>query len=161
MLRYTIHRSELPTIPSYPIISGIAPICQPKEGVSKMTTYISVQTTENKLTRCDVRAPVRACWNALANATSIEEMKRIIRESAPVNAIESKKIGLMFTSVSNVSGFEFIEQNVNAVTFAVDEVYASIDARVIGEDARTYFVELPSGEIRRLYKASTFFIVRE
>lgn len=161
MLRYTIHRSELPTIPSHPSFPALLRSANQKEGVSKMTTYISVQTTENKLTRCDVRAPVRACWNALANATSIEEMKRIIRESAPVNAIESKKIGLMSTSVSNVSGFEFIEQNVNAVTFAVDEVYASIDAKVIGEDARTYFVELPSGEIRRLYKASTFFIVGE
>ena len=126
-----------------------------------MTTYISVQTTENKLTRCDVKAPVRACWNALVNATSIEEMKAVLRNAKPINAVEAQKVGLMNTSVSDVIGFTTIETAVNAVTFAVDEVYASVDARVIGEDARTYFVELPSGEIRRLYKASTFFIVGE
>ena len=126
-----------------------------------MTTYISVQTTENKLTRCDVKAPVRACWNALVNATSIEEMKGVLRNAKPINAVEAQKVGLMNTSVSDVTGFTTIETTVNAVTFAVDEVYASIDVKVIGEDARTYFVQLPTGEIRRLYKPSTYFVIGE
>ena len=126
-----------------------------------MTTYISIQTTENKLTRCDVKAPVYACWNALTNATSIEDMKAVLRNAKPVNAIVSKKVGLMNTTVSGVTGFTTIETTVNAVTFAVGEVYASIDAKVIGEDARTYFVQLPSGEIRRLYRQSTYFVIGE
>ena len=126
-----------------------------------MTTYISVQTTENKLTRCDVKAPVRACWNALVNAASIEEMKAVLRNANPINAVEAQKVGLMNTSVSDVTGFTTIETTVNAVTFAVDEVYASIDVKIIGEDARTYFVQLPTGEIRRLYKPSTYFVIGE
>lgn len=126
-----------------------------------MTTYISVQTTENKLTRCDVKAPIRACWNALTNAQTIDEMKAILRESKPINAIEAKKIGIMSTNINPTAGFGTIEQTVNAVTFAVDEVYVSLDCKVIGEDARTYFVQLENGEIRRCYKASTYFVVGE
>lgn len=145
--------------PSHPRPSD--PEATPKKKVSKMTTYISVQTTENKLTRCDVKAPVRACWNALVNAASIEEMKAVLRNANPINAVEAQKVGLMNTSVSDVTGFTTIETTVNAVTFAVDEVYASIDVKIIGEDARTYFVQLPTGEIRRLYKPSTYFVIGE
>lgn len=126
-----------------------------------MTTYISVQTTENKLTRCDVKAPIYACWNALVNAENVDEMRKIIRDAKPINALESKKVGCMMTSVSPIGGFKTIEQNVHAVTFAVENVYLSENCKVIGEDARTYFVQLENGEIRRCMKSSTYFIATE
>lgn len=126
-----------------------------------MATYISVQTTENKLTRCDVRAPIYACWNQLVNADSVDDMRAIIRGAKPINAIEAKKIGCMQTSVSAIGGYNVVKQRVHAVTFAVEIAYLSENCEVIGEDARTYFVQLETGEIRRCAKAGTYFIAVE
>lgn len=126
-----------------------------------MTTYISIQTTENKVVRCDVRAPIYACWNALVKCQSVDEMRAVIRDAKPVNVIEGKKVGIMNTSISAIGGYGVVEQPVNAVTFAVENVYLSENAKVIGEDARTVFLELPSGEIRRAVKSGTYFIVGE
>ena len=126
-----------------------------------MTTYISKQTTENKVVRNTVSAPVYACWNALVNATTIDEMKGILRNSKPVNAEATESIGIMKTAPTAIAGFTPVEQTVNAVTFAINEVYVTMNCRVIGADARTVFLQMESGEIRRAVKSSTYFIATE
>lgn len=127
-----------------------------------MATYISVvKSNSEKIVRNEVRAPVFACMNALENAQSVDEIRTIIRNTKPINAIESKTRGIMKTTVSAVSGYGAVTSNVNAVTLAVEDVYLTEDCKVIGEDTRTYFLEQTSGEIRRVYKASTFFIIGE
>ena len=126
-----------------------------------MTTYVA-KVKETDVVKSEVYAPVKACMTALINATSVDDIKTILRESKPTNETSGKTVGIMRTSLAKVCYSDISSQCLNVITTTSDEVILTENATILGMTEKFFFIfDGKSNEYRRCYKPTTFFVIGE
>ena len=124
-------------------------------------TYV-MKAKEENIVRSPVKAPTKACWSKIQVAESIDELKGILRESKATNETEGESVGIMKTTLDKVAYTDISGQVYNVVTTSSDEAILTVNATVVGENGKFYFIyDGKTDTYRRCYKSTTHFVIGE
>lgn len=118
----------------------------------------NVETIPESINRVN-EFPLFAVGNVIMDCKTRDDVRKMFRDAKPINVKDMETKGIFITSVDNVTGYNEIEQTVNAYTIDIDKVFLSENVKIIGHTDKFIYVEMPDEKIRELRKDITFFTI--
>ena len=103
--------------------------------------------------------PLYAVGNVIGDCKTRDDVRKMFRESKPINHKDMETKGIFITSIDSNTGYKEIEQMVNAYTIDIDKVFLSENVKIIGHTDKFVYVEETDGKVRELRKDITFFTI--